>query len=238
MGQTVEKSNEDRRRAILLAEDEEPIRRFLRAQLTARGYLTYEAGTGGEVLQAVPVLQPDVVLLDLGLPDMDGIEVTKQLRLLSQVPVIILSVRASESDKIAALDSGADDYLTKPCQSGELLERIRTALFRKTTEGARVFQAGDLLVDLEHHLVQIGDREIQLTSDEYDLLRILALNAGRLLTQRRLAHEVWSEKHGDEALQLLRTTIGSLRQKLEVDPARPRHISTEPGVGFRLRTEP
>jgi two-component system KDP operon response regulator KdpE len=238
MVQNIKKPDGDARPAILLADDEEPIRQVLRVQLAARGYVTYEAATGDEVLQAAPQLQPDVILLDLGLPDIDGIEVTRQLRRRSQVPVIILSVRAAESDKIAALDAGADDYLTKPCQPGELLERVRTALLRRMIEGARVFQAGDLTVDLEGQAVQIGARRVQLTSTEYDLLRVFVLNAGRLLTQRRLTHEVWGEKHHEEALQLLRTTIGSLRQKLEVNPARPRHISTEPGVGFRLRTEP
>lgn len=237
MAQNLNKPAAEGHPSVLLADDEEPIRRVLRAQLTARGYFTFEARSGEEVLERVPLWQPDVVLLDLGLPDIDGIEVTRLLRQSSEVPVIILSVRAAESDKIAALDAGADDYLTKPCQPTELLERIRAALWRKTMQGMHTFQAGDLAVDLEQHVVEVGHRRIQLTSSEFDLLRVLVLNAGRLLTPRRLTHEAWSEKESEEALQLLRTTIGSLRQKLEANPARPRHIATEPGVGFRLRTE-
>lgn len=237
MGENLQKSHGDARPSVLLADDEESIRRVLRAQLTARNYLVYEAGTGEQVLEEAARCKPDVVLLDLGLPDIDGIEVTRLLRQRSQVPVIILSVRAGESDKIAALDAGADDYLTKPCPPGELLERVRSALWRKTIGGLHTFHAGDLDVDLQQHAVQVGDRPIQLTSNEFDLLRVLVLNAGRLLTPHRLTHEAWSEKQDEEALQLLRTTIGSLRRKLEVNPARPRHITTEPGVGFRLRTE-
>lgn len=223
---------------ILLGDDEEAIRQFLCAQLTARGYSAHQARTGSEVLQAVPVLRPDVIILDLGLPDMDGIEVTRRLRRLTNTPIVILSVRAAESDKIAALDAGADDYLTKPCQPGELFERIRTALLRTILQGEPVFEAGDLTVDLSHQVVQVGRNRIQLTAAEYDLLKVLVLNAGRLLTQRRLACQVWAEMPADEALPLLRTTIGALRHKLEANPARPRHIATEPGVGFRLRTEP
>jgi two-component system, OmpR family, KDP operon response regulator KdpE len=237
MGQNLQKPPGNAGPSVLLADDEEAIRRVLRAQLTARGYQVDEASTGQEVLEKTALRQPDVVLLDLGLPDIDGIEVTRLLRQRSEVPVIILSVRAGETDKIAALDAGADNYLTKPCQPSELLERIRSALLREATLGMHTFHAGDLAVDLDQHAVQLGDRPIQLTSTEFDLLRVLVLNAGRLLTASRLSHEAWSEKHDEEALQLLRTTIGSLRRKLETNPARPRHITTEPGVGFRLRTE-
>lgn len=237
MVQNLQKPPGDARPSVLLVDDEQPIRRVLRAQLTARGYRVDEAGNGEEALDEAARRQPDVILLDLGLPDIDGIEVTRLLRQRSEVPVIILSVRAGESDKIAALEAGADDYLTKPCQTGELLERIRSALLRKTITGLHTFQAGDLAVDLERHAVQVGDRPIQLTPNEFELLRVLVLNAGRLLTPGRLTHEAWSEKQDEEARQLLRTTIGSLRRKLEANPARPRHITTEPGVGFRLRTE-
>lgn len=238
VGESPKTSDGGKRPSILLADDETPIRQVLRAQLTARGYAVYEAANGEEVLRAVPALRPDVVLLDLGLPDIDGIEVTRRLRLGTRIPIIILSVRAGESDKIAALDAGADDYLTKPCQPGDLLERIRAALLRKTIEGSQVFRAGDLTVDLEGRAVRVGNHQIQLTATEYELLKVLVQNAGRLLTQGRLSHAVWAETRDTEALQLLRSTIGSLRQKLEADPARPRHIATEPGVGFRLRTEP
>lgn len=238
MGLNLRNAPNDGRPAILVADDESPIRQILRAQLTARGYSVHEASTGADVLRTVPVLQPEVVLLDLGLPDIDGVEVTRRLRRESPVPVVILSVRASESDKIAALDAGADDYLTKPCQPADLLERIRTALHRNNIQTTRTFRAGDMTVDLETHAVEIGDHEIELTATEFEVLRVLVQNAGRLLTQHRLTRELWGEKLPAESLQLLRTTVGSLRQKLEVDPARPRHISTEPGVGFRLRTEP
>ncbi len=224
--------------AILLVDDEESIRQILRAQLTARGYIIQEAATGNEALQTVSVGRPDVILLDLGLPDIDGIEVTRRLRRVTQTPIIIFSVRATEIDKIAALDAGADDYLTKPSPIEALLERIRTALRRPTTQGSRVFEAGDLVVDLTNGVVQIANNRVSLTTNEYDLLKVFVLNAGKLLTQQWLAREVWGEKSDEEARQLLRTTISTLRQKLETDPARHRCIATEPGVGYRLRTEP
>jgi two-component system KDP operon response regulator KdpE len=226
----------ERRPAILICDDEDPIRQVVRAQLTARGYFVHEASTGGQVLSAVPVLHPDVIILDLGLPDMDGTEVIQRLRLSSKTPVIVLSVRAVASDKIAALDAGADDYLTKPCQPAELDERIRAMLFRTKFQG-EIFEDRNLIVDLHRRTVQIDENEIQLTAKEYDLLKVLVLNAGRLLTQRRLTHEAWGEKQDEEGLRLLRTTIGTLREKLEPNPAHPRHIAMEPGVGYRLRTE-
>jgi two-component system KDP operon response regulator KdpE len=230
------KSLDDRRPAILVCDDEEPIRQVLRAQLTVRGYFIHEASTGEEVLKTVSTLNPDVIILDLGLPDMDGTEVLQRLRLLSKTPAIVLSVRAVASDKIAALDAGADDYLTKPCQQVDLDERIRGMLFRAKFQGA-IFEARDLSVDLHRRTVQIGGNEIQLTATEYDLLQVLVLNAGRLLTQRRLTFEAWKAKGEDEGPRLLRTTIGTLRGKLERDPARPRHIVMEPGVGYRLWIE-
>jgi two-component system KDP operon response regulator KdpE len=233
----VEKLNSEKDPTILLGDDETAIRQVLYAQLSARGYLIYEASTGADVLHAVPVLRPDVILLDLGLPDIDGIEVTRHLRRWTQAPIIILSVRASETDKIAALDAGADNYLTKPYQPGDLFERIQTALLRTAIQGAGVLQDGDLAVDLTCQVVRIDNKQIQLTPTEYDLLKVFVLNVGRLLTQLRLAREVWGEKHDDEALRLLRTTIGTLRQKLKCNPLHPRHIITEPGVGYRLQTE-
>ena len=223
---------------ILLVDDENALRQVLRARLIARGYLVHEASTGEEVLQMAPVLQPDVIILDIGLPDIDGIEVTRRIRLLVQTPIIILSVHATESDKIAALDAGADDYLTKPCDLGELLERIHTALLRVKLQDARVVTAGDLVVDLNRHLVHVGDHAVQLTTTEYDLLKVLVFNFGRLLTQRRLALEIWGERSDDNALQLLRATVSTLRQKLDGNPAYPGHIATEPGVGYRLRITP
>ena len=237
MGQGFKTRNYDDGAIILVGDDEVAMRNVLHAQLSARGHSVYEAGTGADVLRTVLELEPDVILLDLGLPDIDGIEVTQRLRRSTPTPIIILSARSADLDKIAALDAGADDYLTKPYQPKELFERIRTALLRTTIEGESLFEAGDLVVDLNRQTARIGDNQLQLTDSEYGLLRVLVLNAGKLMTQRHLASEVWG-RHDIEALQLLRTTIGSLRQKLETDPMRPRHIATEPGVGFRLRTEP
>ena len=221
---------------ILVGDDEVAMRQVLNAQLSARGHSVYEAGTGADVLRTVSMLEPDVILLDLGLPDIDGIEVTQRLRRSTQTPIIILSARTADLDKIAALDAGADDYLTKPYTPNELFERVRTALIRTTIHRESVFQAGDLVVDLSRQIVRVGNNQIQLTDAEYELLRVLVLNAGKLVTQHQFATDVWG-RHDFEALHLLRTTIGSLRQKLEADPARPRHIASEPGVGFRLRTE-
>jgi two-component system, OmpR family, KDP operon response regulator KdpE len=221
--------------SVLIVDDEVALRQVLRARLTARGYVVHEASTGEDVLRIVPVLRPDVILLDIGLPDMDGIEVTRRLRPLVQTPIIILSVRAMESDKIAALDAGADDYLTKPCDLGDLLDRIGTALRRVLLQDAEVFTAGDLVVDLSRQTVQVANNPVCLTATEYDLLKVLVFNAGRLLTQRRLTQEVWGERNEDSALPLLRTTMTTLRQKLDSDRSHPGHIATEPGVGYRLR---
>ena len=214
------------------------MRRVLRALLVSRGYVIYEAATGEEVLNLVPRLRPDVVLLDLGLPDMDGVDVIRRLRQLIPIPIIVLSVRAGESDKIAALDAGADDYLTKPYQSVELLEHIRAAIFRHNLGDNQILMTRDLVVDLQRRTVQLGGKEVELTLHEYDLLSTLAVNADRILTQRRLSRQIWGDRTDKEAIHMLRTTINNLRSKLEVDPARPRYIATEPGVGYRLRVEP
>jgi two-component system, OmpR family, KDP operon response regulator KdpE len=237
MGQRLTVRNYDDGAIILVGDDEEAMRHVLNVQLSARGHSVYEAGTGADILQTVSKLEPDVILLDLGLPDIDGIEVTQRLRRSTQTPIIVLSARVADFDKIAALDAGADDYLTKPYQPSELFERIRTALLRTTIQGESVFEAGDLVVDLSCQTVRIGNNQIQLADAEYQLLKVLVLNASKLMTQRHLASDVWG-RHDNEALHLLRTTIGSLRQKLETDPVRPRHIATESGVGFRLRTDP
>ena len=223
---------------ILLVDDEAPLRQVLRARLTARGYSIQEASSGEEVLRTVGGMQPDVIILDIGLPGIDGIEVTRRLRPSVQTPIIMLSVHAADSDKIAALDAGANDYLTKPCDLGELLDRIRRALRPATFNGAGVFTAGDLVVDVNRQAVHVANEPVRLTAAEYDLLKVLVLNAGRLLTQGRLAKEIWSEKSYDDARQLLRTTIRSLRQKLDTDSSQPGHIATEPGVGYRLRIPP
>jgi len=158
-------------------------------------------------------MQPDVIILDIGLPGIDGIEVTRRLRPSVQTPIIILSVHAAESDKIAALDAGANDYLTKPCDLGELLDRIRTALRPATSNSAGIFTAGDLVVDVNRQAVHVASEPVRLTATEYNLLKVLVLSAGRLLTQGRLTKEIWGEKRDDDARQLLRTTIRSLRQK-------------------------
>jgi two-component system, OmpR family, KDP operon response regulator KdpE len=223
---------------VLIIDDEPGIRRFLRASLMARGYDLYEAGTGQDGIQSVPIVRPDVIILDLGLPDVDGIDVIRSLREWTQTPIIILSVREQESDKIAALDAGADDYLIKPFGVGELLARIRAALRRgHTLETGVVFTAGDLEVDLVRRVVRLSDRNIQLTPTEYDLLKVLVRHAGKVLTHRQVVREVWGGACYEDEMHLLRVNISNLRRKLEVDPARPRHILTEPGVGYRLRSE-
>ena len=223
---------------ILLVDDEAPLRQVLRARLTARGYSIHEASSGEEVLRTVPIVQPDVIVLDIGLPGIDGIEVIRRLRPSIQTPIIILSVHATESDKIAALEAGADDYLTKPCDLGELLDRIRAALRRPTLEDGGIFTAGDLVVDLNRQTVRVANEPVRLTETEYNLLKILILNAGKLLTQRWLAENSWGSKSDDHAVQRLRATIRSLRQKLDTNSSQPGHIATEPGVGYRLRVTP
>lgn len=223
---------------MLVVDDEQSMRRPICAWLAARGYSTCEAVTGAETLDAAAGAAPvDVILLDLGLPDIDGIEVVRRLRRFLQTPIIILSVRDSQFDKLAAIDAGADDYLTKPCEPGRLMERIRAVLLRETMAKDAVFTVGDLAVDLAHHMVQVGGEEVRLTAAEYQLLRVLVMNAGRLLTQRRLIRELWGEMSDEEGLRSLRTTVSGLRQKLEANPAQPCHIGTEPGVGYRLWTE-
>ena len=219
---------------VLVVDDEPPIRRFLHASLTAHGYTVFEAGTGREAIDAVMAQRPDLVILDLGLPDMDGSEVTRRLREWSSVPIIILSVREHESDKIAALDSGADDYLTKPFSVGELLARLRAAARHLSPAGAEVvFVNGELSVDLARRTVTVGGRPVALTPTEYDLLRVLVNHAGRVLTHRQLLKQVWGAGYESEA-HLLRVNVSNLRRKIEPDPARPLYLHTEPGVGYRL----
>jgi two-component system KDP operon response regulator KdpE len=222
---------------ILVVDDERAIRRFLSATLTGHGHLVYEAATGKDGLRALSADRPDVVILDLGLPDMDGTEVIRQLRSWSQTPVIVLSVREHEDDKIAALDAGADDYLTKPFGVGELMARIRAAIRRVAQTGSEpVFEVGDLKVDLGRRRVTLQGREIGLTPTEYDLLRAMVRHAGRVLTQRHLLREVWGGAYDTET-HTLRVNISNLRHKIEPDPSRPQFILTEPGVGYRLRAE-
>jgi two-component system KDP operon response regulator KdpE len=222
---------------VLVVDDEQPIRRFLRVTLTSQAYTVIEATSGQEALSSAATQKPDIVILDLGLPDIDGVEVTRLLRQWTQVPIIILSVRGSENDKIAALDAGADDYLTKPFGVGELLARLRAAL-RRTAQTANepVFTSGNLKVDLARRLVTVSGREVQLTPTEYGLLRVLVTHAGKVLTHRHLLHEVWGAEYREE-FHMLHVNISNLRRKIEPDPARPQFIITEPGVGYRLRAD-
>jgi two-component system KDP operon response regulator KdpE len=219
---------------VLVVDDELAIRRFLRVALNGQGFTISEAATGQEALLTLTTERPDLVILDLGLPDLDGLEVTRRIREWSQVPIIILSVREQEGDKIAALDAGADDYLTKPFGVGELLARIRTVLRRQATGTSEpVFKLGDLTVDLANRLVKVDDREIQLTPTEYDILRALVIHNGKVLTNQHLLRQVWGEGYDD--LHILRVNISNLRHKIEPDPSRPTYIHTEPGVGYRLK---
>ena len=224
-------------RRVLIVDDEQAIRRFLRVTLTSQAYTIIEAASGQEALSAATTQKPDIVILDLGLPDIDGVEVTRLLRQWTQIPIIILSVRGSENDKIAALDAGADDYLTKPFGVGELLARLRAALRRDTkTTSEPVFTSGSLKVDLARRLVAVSEHEVQLTPNEYELLRMLVTHAGKVLTHHYLLREVWGAEYGEE-FHMLHVNISNLRRKIEPDPARPQFIITEPGVGYRLRTD-
>ncbi|HEX2995130.1 MAG TPA: response regulator [Anaerolineales bacterium] len=219
---------------VLVVDDEASIRRYLRAALGAQGLAVYETATGLEAINAVLSYRPDIIILDLGLPDIDGIEVTRRLREWSQTPIIVLSVREAEQDKIAALDAGADDYLTKPFGTGELLARMRVALRKQTASPSEpVFQSGGLTVDFSRRVVTVNEKEVQLTPTEYDLLKVLVTHAGKVITHRQLLRQVWGEGYDD--MHILRVNISNLRGKLEPDPARPTYIHTEPGVGYRLK---
>jgi two-component system KDP operon response regulator KdpE len=222
---------------VLVVDDERAIRRFLQASLTANGHTIFEASNGQEALEAVLAHRPDVIILDLGLPDRDGIEVIQRLREWAQTPIIVLSVREHETDKIAALDAGADDYLTKPFSVGELLARLRVAL-RHTVQpnDMPVFSSGELTVDLARRAVSVAGREVQLTPTEYDILKLLVTHAGKVLTHHQILRQVWGMGYEDET-HLLRVNISNLRRKIEADPARPVYLLTEPGVGYRLRVD-
>jgi len=224
---------------VLVIEDEPPIQHFLRTTLSSHGFQVFETGTAQEGLAQAAARNPDVILLDLGLPDIDGLEVTRRLREWGTIPIIVLSARNQERDKVAALDLGADDYLTKPFGVDELLARLRVALRHamKGDEGTQaLFISGDLKVDLARRRVFVGEKEIHLTPIEYKLLTTLVRHAGKVLTHRQLLKEVWGPLRTDEA-QYVRVYIRQLRNKLEAVPAHPRFLLTELGVGYRLRAE-
>jgi two-component system KDP operon response regulator KdpE len=225
---------------ILFIDDEAQIARAVRAGLALSGYVVEWAATGKEGMERIAQWRPDVVLLDLTLPDIDGLEVCRQVREWSQVPIIVLSVRTADADKVTALELGADDYITKPFSMSELIARIRVAL-RHVAERAggtgRVarFQTGGLAIDFERRLVTTDGAEVHLTPTEYEVLKYLATNPGKVITHRTLLRAVWGPHYEDET-QYLRNFIGQLRHKIEPDPARPRYLVTDPGVGYRLLT--
>jgi len=220
---------------VLIVDDEIPIRRYLRAALSAQGFAVFEAASGQEAVNAVLAHHPDIVILDLGLPDFDGIEVTRRLREWSPIPIIILSVREAETEKVAALDAGADDYLTKPFGTGELMARMRVVMRRLRTKADEgILKTGGLEMDLERRIVSVDGTKVTLTPTEYDLLRLLLQNAGKVLTHRQLLRQVWGTAYEGET-HTLRVNISNLRRKVERDPARPRYVVTEAGVGYRLR---
>lgn len=222
---------------ILVVEDEPEIRRFLRAALKIHQHQMIETDRGKTAIKMIRDQEPDLVILDLGLPDMDGVDVTRQVREWSQVPIIILSVRNLEADKIEALNAGADDYLTKPFGVGELLARIQVVMRRVGNTGTRpVYTVGELTVDCNQRTVTISGGEIDLTPTEFDIISILIQNAGKVVTQRQLIQKVWGAGYADEG-RLLRVNISNLRKKIEPNPTQPIYIQTELGVGYRLRDD-
>ncbi|NTV50135.1 MAG: response regulator [Geobacteraceae bacterium] len=219
---------------ILVVDDELAIRRFLHTVLSSEEFSLHEAENGHAGLASAAAFRPDVILLDLGLPDLDGIEVINRIREWSPVPIIVLSVRDHESDKVAALDAGADDYLTKPFGVGELLARIRAALRRSLQQTPEpVFSSNGLVVDLTRRRVTVDGADVQLTPTEYDILRLLVTHAGKVLTHGQILKQVWGIAYLEQP-HVLRVNVSNLRRKIEADPSRPRHIITEPGVGYRL----
>ena len=224
---------------ILVVDDEPEILRAVRTNLAAHGYDVATAATGAEAATALTTRHPDLLLLDLGLPDVDGVELIERIRAHSATPIVVLSARGGERDKVRALDLGADDYLTKPFGMDELLARVRVALrhaAHPSSGAAPVFRCGDLAVDLERRQVTVGGREVKLTPTEYALLRTFITHPDKVLTRRMLLQEVWGPEYGSEA-HYLHVYVASLRRKLEADPQRSRYLLTEPGVGYRFRTE-
>ena len=225
---------------ILLIEDERQMRRFLRVTLQSEKYIVLEAETATDGLSQAATRSPDIILLDLGLPDMDGLEVIEKLREWSAIPVIVISAREQEGDKIKALDKGADDYLTKPFSAGELLARIRVAIrhaaFKQQDQGDAVFVAEELRIDFLKRQVYVGNQEIHLTPIEYRLLTVLVRNAGRVMTHRQILKEVWGPPYVEQT-HYLRVFMNQLRKKIETDSTRPRFLLNEPGIGYRFKPD-
>ena len=220
---------------ILIVDDAQQVRRVLRTALSSEGYTTYEAASGEEALDSIRAALPDAILLDVNMPGMGGLETCREIRRTMDVPILMLTVRNSERDKVLALDAGADDYVVKPFGMQELLARIRAALRRRTARGKETsFAAKDLNIDFEARVVAVRGRDVHLTPKEFELLRHLVLNAGKPLTHRRLLQAVWGPDYGDEP-EYLRVMINQLRKKLESDPTRPKLILTEPWVGYRFQ---
>lgn len=232
----------DVRAGILVVEDEPQMQKFLRAALSAEGYRVVEATTGRDGLTLARTNNPDLVLLDLGLPDMDGMEVTRALREWGTMPILVISARGQEDDKVKALDCGADDYLTKPFGTAELMARIRVALRHHARTGAgnetplATIEIGELVIDLDKRQVFTGGKEVHLTPNEYKLFAVMMKNAGKVLTHRQLLKDVWGPAYATQT-QYLRVYMVQLRHKLERDPARPKYLLTEPGVGYRLKVD-
>jgi two-component system KDP operon response regulator KdpE len=225
---------------ILVVDDEPEILRALRTNLAGHGYEVLTATSGAEAQAVYTARRPDLILLDLGLPDVDGLELIEQVRAYAATPIVVLSARGAERDKVRALDLGADDYLTKPFGIEELLARVRVALrhaARPSSGAAAIFRCGDLAVDLERRQVSVASREVKLTPTEYSLLRAFIAHPDKVLTRRMLLQEVWGPEYGAEG-HYLHVYMASLRRKLEADPQRPRYLLTEPGVGYRFQTEP
>lgn len=224
---------------ILVVDDEAAIRHILKVCLSSAGYCIHESVSGHEALRAVAEIQPALIILDLGLPDMDGAEVVNRVRESSECPILILSVRGQESEKAAVLDGGADDYVTKPFGTRELLARVRALLRRSEGTGlGRQYKCGRVAIDAVHHRAEIDGEELRLSRTEYALLRSLVRREGNVATHGQLVREVWGGVYNESALHLLHVTVSNLRRKIERDPLRPECVLTEPGVGYRLDTKP
>lgn len=223
---------------ILVVDDEKAIRDFLKVSLSCYGYGIFEAATAKDALKEAVSARPDVIILDLGLPDIDGREVIMRVRKRTTIPIIILSVRDDPSEKIAALNAGADDYLTKPFSTEELLARLRAVMRRFLPQDKKgIFKTGRLSIDVMNRRVAVNGDEVSLSPTEYDILKLLVINSGKVITHQRILRQIWNKREDCEgALHLLRVTISNLRDKIETNPDRPNYILTDPGVGYRLRS--